>query len=144
MPCAASSRSMRSSASASSPVCVAISAGEAPASPTASAAPHSAITCKQRAAMCARERSATTAAGSGTGGTLVSRPPMTLLARGSLQVDRDTAAAQVVVVGAAEIDDAGRLDLDDARRDRRDELAVMAHEYDRARIVLERQVQRLD
>ena len=62
----------------------------------------------------------------------------------ALQVDRDAAAAQVVVVRAAEIDDAGCFDLDDARRDRRDELAVMAHEDHRAGIVLERQVQRLD
>src|SRR5262245_14501388 len=128
MPCAASRRSIRSSASASKPVWAAISAGVAPASPTASAAPHSAITCKQRAAMCARDRSATSVAGSGAGGAFGSRRPMALLARGSLQVDCDAAAAQVVVVSPAEVDDAGGLDLDDARRDRRDELAVVAHE----------------
>ena len=64
MPCAASSRSIRSRASASSPVRSAISAGVAPAGPTASAAPQSAMTCRQRATMWALARSATSSAGS--------------------------------------------------------------------------------
>src|SRR5687768_11226537 len=117
---------MRSSASASKPVYAAISAGVAPFGPMASAAPQSAMTCRQRAAIWALARSATSSAGSSGGVAGESGRAMALLARGSLQVDRDAAAAQVVVVRSAEVGNAACRDFDDARRERRHELAVVA------------------
>src|SRR6185503_6826858 len=97
-PCAASKRNIRSSASAASPVCLAIAVVVAPSGPTASAAPQSAMTCRQRAAMWARERSETTLAGLASLSAAGSDSLIELLARCSLQIDRDAAALQVVVV----------------------------------------------
>src|SRR5690606_20887492 len=50
-------------------------------------------------------------------------------------------AAQVIVIGAAEVGDARLRQLDDARGQRADELAVMADEDQCARVVLKCEVQ---
>ena len=52
----------------------------------------------------------------------------------------DALAAQVIVVAAVEVDDALRCELDDARRERRHEFAIVADEYQRAWIIREREV----
>ena len=64
--------------------------------------------------------------------------------RAASESERHALAAQVVIVGAAEVDHSAWAQLDNTSGQRGYELTVMADEYQGARVVLQCQVQRLD